>query len=213
MDDSPSAPLIRMLREAAEARGLNTAALAKAAGVDRSELKQILAGLVPLSVDLFIKIAETLELGATDFTALTTRPPEDTAEAQLSPIGHQEQAELPPIDPLGNHADQMLRLGFALGCDIVFMLRTSDLEESGIPSSVTEKFPEHLPVRLDAAFHQHNDPRFLPDHLVLKLSFDTVYECTLPWRAFLQITMIPLPPGVPPADKPDAPGPHPRLVE
>jgi len=213
MDHRPSAPLIRMLREAAKNRGLNTAALAKRAGVDRGVLKQVLAGQVPLTVDLFISLAESLELGATDFSALATRTDAAPDAPTFIPVAHQEATPLPLVDPLGNHADQILRLGFSLGCDMVFMLRTADLEASGIPGSVIEKFPEHLPIRLDAAFHQHNDPRFLPETIVLKLSFDTIYECTLPWSAFLQITVVPLTSRPTQSEAPGDTGPHLRLVE
>jgi len=213
MEERPSAPLLRLLREATDARNLNTAALAKTAGVDRSELKQVLAGQMPLTVDMFIVLAQALELGATDFTELAAKTVTTQERPSLTPVAHREQAELPPADPLGNHASQTLRLGFALGCDIVFMLRTSALEESGIPSHIQEKFAEHLPIRLDAAFHGHNDPRFLPDCLHIKLSFDAIYECTLPWHSFIQITLIPLS-STSPAPEPDKPsGAHLRLVE
>jgi transcriptional regulator with XRE-family HTH domain len=202
-----------MLREAADDRGLNTAALAKAAKIGRSELKQVLSGQLPLTVDMFVGLAETLALGATDFYTLTAMVQTPPAAPALSPVAHNEREALPLADALGNHASQTLRLGFALGCDMIFMLRTSDLTQSGIPEAVREKFPDHLPIRLDAAFHSHNDPRFLPESLGIKLSFDSIYSCDIPWEAFVQITLIPLATGpAEPAAEPPG-GAHLRLVE
>ena len=199
MDERPSAPLLRMLREAADQRGMNTAALAKAAGVGRSELKLVLAGQSPLTVDLFITLSEALSLGPSEFTDLANKEPQEPAPSPLQAVGHKDSAPLPDVDPLGNHADQALRLGFKLGCDMVFMLRVSELTDSGIPDSVRDQFSDHLPIRLDAAFHKHNDPRFLPDALIIQLSFDAVYECTIPWPAFVQVTILPL---TPPSEQP-----------
>jgi transcriptional regulator with XRE-family HTH domain len=214
MEDTPSAPLLRMLREAADTQGLNTAALARAADIDRSSLKQVLAGQTPLTVDTFVRLAEALSLGANELAALATTGADALpAPTKLTPVAHQESLELPPADPLGDHASQTLRLGFSLGCDMVFMLRTSELKDSGIPDSALDQFEAHMPIRLDAAFHQHNDPRFLPDGLTIQLSFDAIYECSIPWSAFVQITMIPLA-STPTATEPSPPaGPHLRLVE
>jgi len=202
-----------MIRETADDRGLNTAALAKAAKIGRGELKQVLSGQLPLTVDMFVGLAEALALGATDFSTLTAMAEAPTAAPTLSPVAHNEREALPAAEALGNHASQTLRLGFALGCDMIFMLRTSDLMQSGIPEDVREKFPDHLPIRLDAAFHAHNDPRFLPESIGIKLSFDSIYSCDIPWDAFVQITLIPLATGpVQPAPEPPG-GPHLRLVE
>ena len=213
MDEQPSAPLLRMLREAADERGLNTAALAKAAKLERGELKQVLSGQLPLTVDMFVGLAEALALGATDFSTLAAMAEAPTAAPTLSPVAHDEREALPEVDALGNHASQTLRLGFALGCDMIFMLRTSDLAQSGIPDHVREKFSDHLPIRLDAAFHSHNDPRFLPETLRIKISFDSIYTCDIPWEAFIQITLIPLAAApIEPAPEP-AGGSHLRLVE
>jgi len=212
MDERPSAPLLRLLRDMAKQRSLNTAALAKAAAVDRSELKQILSGQLPLTVDVFVCLANALDLGIAELGTLTSMEPTE-APTPLAPISHTERAGLPSIDPLGNHADQVLRLGFALGCDMLLVLQTEALNESGVPKTTLEKFPELLPIRLDAAFFSHNDPRFLPQGLVIKLSFDAVYTCTLPWNAFQNITMIPLGSGPQDTDDSKSNGPHLRLVE
>ena len=57
----PSEPLVRLLRESVDRRGLNTASLATTLGMPRSELKHMLAGTEPLTVDLMIALAEILE--------------------------------------------------------------------------------------------------------------------------------------------------------
>ena len=125
-----------------------------------------------------------------------------------------EPVGLSELNPYGNHAEQILRLGFALGCDIHVVLHTDRLDESGIPSSTIDQFPELLPIKLDAAYHHHNDPRFLPDAIVLVLSFDSLYTTTIPWEAFDQITLIPIEPELPEIPDPsrDA-GSHLRLVD
>ena len=204
-----------MLRQAADQHGLNTAALAKVAGLDRSELKQVLAGQRDLTVDTFVSLAEALKLGVTDMANLANATKAPTERPELSAVAHQERAELPEADALGNHASQMVRLGFALGCDMVLMLRTKELDQSNIPEGTRDQFPDVLPIRLDAAFHGHNDPRFLPDALTIQLSFDAIYTCTLPWGAFMQVTMVPLHSEAPDTSpEPEAePGPHLRLVE
>ncbi len=214
---TPSEQLTRFIRETAAKRGLNTAALANEAGVPRSELKQVLAGSATLSVDMLVALAGVLELGPEDLAILGVQEEEvETSTRQpLSPIREQSTlTELPTLDPYGNHAEQILRLGFALGCDVHVVLQSDRLEEAGIPASTLEQFPDLLPIKLDAAYHHHNDPRFLPDAVVLTLSFDALYTATIPWEAFDQITLIPIEPELPELpEPPTASGPHLRLVE
>ena len=70
------------------------------------------------------------------------------------------------------------------------------------PKAVLQKYPERLPIRLEAEYHRHHDPRFLVEGLAIKLSFDALYDCVLPWSAFQQITLFPLPPD-PPEPEPE----------
>ncbi|MGB0639958.1 MAG: hypothetical protein ACPGTU_11530, partial [Myxococcota bacterium] len=93
-------------------------------------------------------------------------------------------------------------------------LKSSALSESGIPESSLKQFSDLLPLKLDAAFHHHNDPRFLPTGVQLVLSFDALYTCTIPWDAFVQVTMMPLV-TVPeePAPPPTSSNTHLRLIE
>lgn len=123
-------------------------------------------------------------------------------------------------DPYGVHAAQTFALGFALGCDIFFMAESAKLGASGIPAGVLSRFTDQMPIRLNAAYHKHMDPHYSDEGLTLALSFGALYVCTIPWDAFVQITLFPLPPSPPPVEEPaeDAPAPKPsrghlRLVD
>jgi transcriptional regulator with XRE-family HTH domain len=213
---TPSEQLIRLIRETATKRGLNTAALATEAGVSRSELKHVLAGGGSLTVDMLVLLAGVLDLGQDELAALSISSPEDEGAPQpLKAVRRQTSlTDLPVLDPYGNHAEQILRLGFALGCDIHVVLQSDRLDECGLPSATLEQFPDLLPIKLDAAYHHHNDPRFFPDGAQLTLSFDALYTCTIPWEAFEQLTLIPLEQEL--SDVPEPPstlGAHLRLIE
>ena len=213
---TPSEQLTRFIRETAKQRGLNTAALANEAGVPRSELKHVLSGGATLTVDMLVALAGALALGPEELAllnsdALDTDPSAPVA-AVVAPAT--DIADLPDLNPYGNHAEQILRLGFALGCDIHVVLHTDRLDESGIPSATIDQFPDLLPIKLDAAYHHHNDPRFLPEAIVLVLSFDALYTTTIPWEAFDQITLIPIEPELPDIPDPSREaGSHLRLVD
>ena len=214
MEEQPSVQLLRILRKTAKARGLNTASLANTAGIPRGEMKRVLGGLSPLSVDVFARLAQALNIGEAELTN-TAFSTNQTESPKLTPIAHQEAQELPPIDPLGNHADQIIRLGFALGCDLTLVLITNGLADAGFPESVIEKHPQQLPIRLDAAFHQHNDPSFLPEKLRLTLSFDALYTVHIPWQSIAHVVIQPLDTGPAPI-KPEPPigkATHLRLVD
>ena len=209
----PSEPLVRLLRESVDRKGLNTAAIASALGVPRSELKHMLAGTEPLTVDLMIALAEILELGPEDMGMLNVEVP--TEKSPLQSFGVDTQGHtLPPIDPYGNHAEQILKLGFGIGCDMHIVLHSEHLGDAGIPEQTLTQFPDLVPIKLDAAFHHHNEPKFLPEHVELVLSFDGLYTTQIPWNAFAQITLIPLEPEF--EDDPDQlsqNGSHLRLIE
>ena len=190
MATRPSAPLLKLILEAARKKGWNTATLATAAGLDRSRLKQVLAGREPLLVDELILLSNAMELEPADLVGLEV--PE--APPQLAPA--QPPAHSAP-DPFGNHAEQALRLGFALGCDIFFTTPTDMLEESGVPIAVIKRFAPTLPIRLESAYHRHNDPQYFPQGIQLRLSFDSIYTCLFPWAAIQQITLYPAPPPEP----------------
>jgi hypothetical protein len=209
----PSEPLVRFLRESVDRKGLNTASIATTLGVSRSELKHMLAGTEPLTVDLMIAMAEILELGPEDLTILGTDLPEAPTllQAVRNPVAI---TELPPIDPYGNHTEQILRLGFAIGCDMHILLHSEFLEDSNIPEDTLAQFSDLLPIKLDAAFHNHNAPKFLPNCVQITLSFDGLVTAILPWNCFAQITLIPLETELPDIPEPSRhSGSHLRLIE
>jgi len=216
MDEQPSTHLLRILRDVASARGWNTAAMAKAAQLPRSEMKRVLTGQSALTVDTFVALATALELEATELTELASKIDSNIPDSpDLQPIGHTETADLPPVDPLGNQADQILRMGFSLGCDLILMLSCEQLADAGFPAAALEQYPENMPIRLDAAFHRHNDPRFLPEGLQLVLSFDALYTVLIPWSAIRQVALTPLHSGQSGDDSepPSGKATHLRLVE
>ena len=206
----PSEPLLRLLRDMARQKGLNTAALAAAAGLERARLKHVLAGSEALTVDEFMTLSQALGLSAEDLglsagqagPELEDDEPDDPPP-QLHAVGRRERPPLIPSapDPLGNHTEQALRLAFSLGCDVLFVAESSGLEGSGVPRSVLAAYPKALPIKLDARFHRHNDPQYLPEGLRISLSFDSLYTCVFPWAAIQQVTFFPLPPE--PPDQPD----------
>ncbi len=219
MPPRPSAPLLDMLRKVSRERGLNTAALAQKVGMARSHLKHVLSGSKDLTVDEFIGIAQALELSQAELTGIPETTGEEDEEEAPTLQDATEIGGRAVIDPYGNHAEQVLKMGFELGIDLFMTLETAMLEGSGVPADVIRRFPESLPVRLDAAFHRHHDPRFHPEGITLQMSLDALYTCTFRWAAIKQITLFPLPPDDPPeeeeeADEDDAParGGHLRLV-
>jgi len=216
----PSEQLVRFIREKAQEKGLNTAALAAAVDMSRPELKHVLAGNTPLTVDLLVGLSAALDLGPEDLAAAGMSGTDaEMAEAEKEPVAspirkRQTLTDLPSLDPYGNHAEQILRLGFALGCDIHLVLHSDRLEDTGVPEATIEQFPDLLPIKLDAEYHHHNDPRFTPGGVQLVLSFDALYTAVLPWEAFAQITLIPIEPEL--GDVPEPPSgqhPHLRLID
>ena len=207
----PSEPLVQFLRDAAERKGLNTASMATTLGISRSELKHMLAGTEPMTVDLMIGMAELLDLGPEDLGVMGVDvPPTEPAIRSIKDGPSNAQS----YNPYGNHAEQILKLGFGIGCDMHIILQSERLEDSGVPAATLEQFPDLLPIKLDAAFHHHNDPKFLPDAVTLVLSFDGLYTTTVPWNAFAQITLIPLEPEMmDDSDPTSSNGSHLRLIE
>lgn len=216
MTSRPSEPLLALLRDVIRQKGITTAALAERTKIERSRLKHQLSGAEPLTVDEFITVAQALELtpeqlglpggGAPPQATLGLAPvPEVPTPGADAPAGP---------DPLGNLPRQVLELGFALGIDLFLLLDSSQLGDSGIPGPIRARFPDTLPIKLEARFHKHNRPRFLDDAFECRLSFDALYTCTFPWTAFRQVTFN-LPAEAPsepaPPSKPS--GPHLRLVK
>lgn len=199
----PSEPLLTFLRDTVRRKGYSTAELAERTGIERAALKRRLGGSEPLTVDDLVLLSQALEL----------------SPAEIG-LGGQEAPEVHPLpganlvaapDPLGNLGEQVLRLGFALGVDLFLVLDSKRLGESGVPKTVLGRFPDSLPIRLEAKYHRHNKPRFEADHFECVLSFDALYTCTFPWTAFRQVTFtLPEEAPAPPAPPPPEPEPPPR---
>lgn len=214
MPARPSDPLLELLRKVSKEMKLNTAALAEAIQVPRGRMKHILAGSEPMTVDEFILLSQVLKL---DPTGMAQAESEGTPSAEeggaaegaaesaptLRPLPRNMGPEL-NIDPLGNHSWQILQLGLMLGVDMFIVLDVAQIQESGVPKAVLARYPQHLPLRLDAAYHRHHALTYLPEGLQVRLSFDALYTCVLPWAAFVEIRMTPL------APEPVAPEPDPE---
>jgi transcriptional regulator with XRE-family HTH domain len=237
---SYSEVLLSKVREGMKRRGLNRAALAKKLGMDRRELRSVLAGGEPLSVDTFFAMVEALELSpvelglpadlaeqaaeldadgsALDDESQAPGEPEGDAPAGLRLAGDARDEELLLVDPDGPQAAEVLRLGFALGADMLFSCEVSRLKHAGVPEAVLSRFPDLLPIKLDAAYHHANRAEYLPEGLKLRLSFDRVCTCLFPWGSIRQITIFPEAP-LEPAEDPEEPcaspagGPALRLVK
>lgn len=201
---SPSEPLLHHLRQLLKSRGMNTAALATAAGLDRDRVRRVLGGRDPLTVDELIVLAQALNLQPADL-GLPTDAVELAAE-DLSETPPPPKADLAAIgevlDAYGNQVMQLFEVGFALGCDFFFHAHTADLQGSGVPASVLSRYADaELPIRLDAAYHADHDPRLTTEGVHLKLGFDALYDCFFPWTAIRQIRFFPARPE--PDDEPE----------
>lgn len=220
----PSDALLAWLRDLIQQRGLNTAAVAERAGIPRARMRKLLAGTESMLVDELMKLSEALEIspadmGLPDGTDLSNGE-DGVAEGLGSAPDAPSEAPL-GLDPFGNHPEQMFRAAFALGCDFFFLSDASELEDSGVPGHVLAQYAgRELPIKLDAAYHSYNDPRYHDHGITLTLSFDQLYECTFPWAAIKQFVLFPAPPEEvadpePPTDGSDEPAssvPHLRLV-
>ena len=211
MKRRPSWVLINFLRKAMESSGITMSELAGSMERDERELDQLFDHSVPMTVDEFMEIAQALHVESEDLGV-----PSDMASlvpAGIASFGIPSEI-LAEAGPDSNPTREAIRLGFAVGCDLFFVVDTNRLTGSGLPQSVLDNFPDKLPIRLDADYHTYNDPEFGEDGLTVVLSFDQLHTCTFAWDSFLQVTFLPAA-----ADRP-APEPesterpsHLRLVE
>ncbi len=225
---SYSSALLARVREGMKSRGLNRAALAKRLGMDRRTLRAVLAEREPLTVDGFFAMVEALELSPTelglpaDLAGLEPEEESPVEDAEVEPELDEpvrpdpavpptlslatpvEEPEPVLVDPDGPQAAELLRLGFALGIDMTFACATEEVQESGVPASVLARFPDLVPIRLDAAYHHANRAQYLDEGLLLRLSFDRVRNCLFPWSAIRHVTLFPEPPFAPePGEEPE----------
>lgn len=211
----PSDQVLAWLRKIMADRNVNTAALAERVGMPRVRMRKLLSGAEPMLVDDLLAISQVLDIKPADMGV-----PEGAEAPPTVPAAD----ATPRIDPFGNHPSQLMRMAFDLGCDVQFVCDTSKLADSGVPRQVLDAHAQRpLPIRLDAAYHSYNEPRFDDDGLTVLLSFDALYTCRFPWAAFVHVTFFPAPwEGVSTADVPEDPPqaptpekrrPHLRLVD
>ena len=220
----PSEPLLRLIRDLARKKAMNTAALAVESGIDRGRLKHVLGGTESMTVDELLLIAKALQI---DARTLGMQAPDDddggadddgNGKASTAPAIVPERDAPWLVDPYGNHAEQALRLGFGLGCNLFLKLDASRLEGSGVPLDVIQSQGETLRIQLDAALHGRNRPVFHADHLEIVLSFGTtLHTVRFPWESFQLVALVPLAPEPQPTTDPAPPKgqsrAHLRLVE
>jgi transcriptional regulator with XRE-family HTH domain len=204
---SASEGILEALRTAMVAQGLNSAALAKAMGEDRKGLRRALAGQTDMSLESLCKALDVLGLRGED---LAWKAPSLPAP---EPPALQSAEEAMQVDPYGIQGEQAFRLAFSLGVDFLLVADASQLSESGIPGKVLEQWPEEIVLKLDAAYHHHNAPRFTPEGVALKLSFDDLYDCFLPWSAIKKVIFHLETPEPEQEDKTPPSGPGLRLVK
>jgi len=191
----PSKYILEGLLSALQAKQMSTGALAKLVGKSKKEIKAILSGQSPLNVDDLSAIGSALNLQDKDLQHFMKIPETDESTPQPSTETIIEFTEASSDDewipnPVGTHSMQVLKLGFALGCNLFFVANTADLHNSGIPESVLKQYGEKLPIRLDSDFFHHYKPEYFEDGLEIRLSFDAVYTCFFPWHVFEQISFF-----------------------
>ncbi len=233
-----------MLRGWIRQRNLTTAQLAERTGLERARVKQVLAGSDPMKLDEFLLLTQAVDVGPEDLGLVPgAEPPQEPAPGAkaasgprlvvapsvaepipLRPVAAAPTAEgFAPPDALGNLPKQVIQLGFALGVDLFLILDARQLQTSNIPQAVLSRFPEALPLRLEARFHAHNRPRYHDDRFECVLSFDALYTCSFPWAAFREVRFLlpeeaprPASPTPPPEEAPPEPprgGPRLRVVK
>ena len=187
----PSQMILEGILSMMQSKGMTTQSLANALRISKKELKRILAGKSPLTVDLLSELGVILELQDSDLQQFMgaslseeiNLEPQDTIGLHTV----EEEEDWSP-NPVGNHPMQLIKLGFAIGCDMFLVMVTEHLEHSGIPEQVLRQFQDRLPIRLDSAFFHHYKPEFFDDYIEIRLSFDAVYTCYIPWHALEQVT-------------------------
>ncbi len=213
----PSEPLLRWLRKQIDARGENTSGLALKLGRPKAELRKLLTGAEPLTVDDLIRLTEALGLSEDQMGV----PP-----ALREAVGQVEDTNTPEDEHWENQPRALFKFGFDRGIDFMFLAAADEVGEWGGPARVIDQYRgREIPLQLDAAWHKHMKPELDEDGLTLTLSFDGLYRCTFPWSAVRRVIFMPLPPSsseapkAPPDPEPTAPtdapkgrGGHLRLV-
>jgi transcriptional regulator with XRE-family HTH domain len=213
---SPSEPLLQWLRDMLQKKGMNAALVAQESGIKRSRVRRILSGTEPMTVDELLQLSEALSLSPADMGMPIdlpegTLPDDEEAEDESDP---DPEDFTPLVNPWLNHHKQLFQIAFALGCNFAFTVRIDSLTGSGVPQSILDgqQGPE-LMIQLDAAFHTYNNPIYASEHVLLTLSFDTIYDCSFPWDGIERVFFSPAPVSDIEGDEEREPvTPHLRLV-
>ncbi len=213
--------LLQWLRQMLEKRSMNVAGAAERTGIARTRLRKVLSGAVPMTVDELIVLSQALEIEASELGLAGLQELEEGDENASIGVATDETEDdsdqTPSVDPWGNQPRQLFEVAFAFGCDFFFFAATAELGTSGLPRQVLKQYEgKKVPIRLEAAYHQYNKPRYSDTGVTLDLSFDAIYTCTIPWAAIDQIVFYPAAPSAEdePSDHDDeAPQrPHLRLI-
>lgn len=220
-----SDPLLKWLRTLLQERKLNAAALAEMANIPRARARHVLTGQEAMTVEELLQISKALDLSPADFGLGAGAEGEEAAAVEPAAEAPVEKAEpvavtgTVTLDPYGNQVRQLFEVGFGLAVDFLFIARTDELATSGVPRTVLDAHAgRDLLIKLDAAYHPHNNPRYEDDGITLTLSFDALYDCRFPWSSIHRLMFFPAPAPAPteveeepPEEKPKRP--HLRLVE
>lgn len=197
---SPSQYILEGLLAILREKQLTTSALAKQVGKSKREVKSILSGQTPLTVDDLSTITQALDIKDADLQRFMNVPitqdlddeehESDALVMEMTKTDEVEPEENWVPNPVGVHSMQALKVGFALGCNLFFIANTRDLQDSGIPEAVLKQYGDKLPIRLDSEYFHHYRPEYFDDGLEIRLSFDAVYTCFFPWHVFEQVTFF-----------------------
>jgi len=206
---TPGQQSIQRLRSSLIDAGLSTGDLAARAELPLSQVQAMLDGIRPVTVDELAALAQALDLSLADLFEPADALPYEAPDLAVDTLDEEPDLDA-ALDPTGNQPMQLFQVGFGLGCDFFFHALSGELSGSGIPSAVLDRYRDGiLPIKLDAAFHRYNDPRYTPAGIHLKLSFDDVYDCFFPWTAVQRIIFSPVAPEPEPEPGPE-PEPEPR---
>ena len=184
--------IMSLIQQGINKKNLNTAALAKLIDMERKDLKRILTGQKDITMRDFISISTALELEASMLDHQSNRQAAEKESMETLSLSQDsfDDNQWSPA-PLENHTRQLVEYGFALGCDMLLLCNVERLQHSNIPQDVMDRFRPQLPIQLDAEYHPYNKPQYHEESLELKLSFDALYTCFLPWNSIKQIIFRP----------------------
>ena len=192
----PSTPLLERLRERIDPKRHKMTRLAAHLGLKTPVLRQKLDGKEALTLDEAVLLLEALG--------------DDVA--MLADVEAHADVAVEVTRPVGNQPRSLLQLGFDAGIDFQFVVVADLLDGWGGPEHIRKQFAgREMMLQLDAAYHRMMAPKMYDDGVQLKLGFDALYECFIPWVAVRRVIFVPIPPeGDLLAPPPKAPEPPPK---